>query len=254
MFGSAFSGLREHTLRRLYKFVLKRVLGPYLESELLLEVCFFVSFFFTFLTKRRQQLEVDSGLGLVSIRNLRLDSNVLNQYLKDSPFQLIEAEISELQASISYNTLLADGCNLTCRGIKFVITPQTPSPQGDRSTSISGERGSDPEMMSSSLRDIGELQEKLADDSIGFIAQWIEVIIARLKISVEDLHIIFLSNSTDQISTALHLTLSTLEFYNSHPRLTKDDGGSVMVASNLYTSLGSTGNSFTKSLVAAMSN
>jgi hypothetical protein len=38
MFGSAFSGLREHTLKRLYKFVLKRVIGPYLETELLLEV------------------------------------------------------------------------------------------------------------------------------------------------------------------------------------------------------------------------
>jgi hypothetical protein len=38
MFGSAFNGLREHTLKRLYKFILKRVIGPYLESELLLEV------------------------------------------------------------------------------------------------------------------------------------------------------------------------------------------------------------------------
>jgi hypothetical protein len=199
-----------------------------------------------------QQLEVDSGLGLVSIRNLRLDCDVLNQYLKDSPFQLIDAEISELQAAISYNTLLADGCNLTCRGIKFVITPQTLSPREDLNSS---KRESDSDIMSSSsLRDMGELQENLADDSIGFIAQWIEVIIARLKVSVEDLHIIFLSNSTDQVSSAIHLTLSKLEFYNSHPRLTKDDGGSVMVASNLYMSHGSTGNSFTKSLVAAMSN
>ena len=133
-----------------------------------------------------------------------------------------------------------------------MITPQTTSPMGDRPTSM--KKGSVSDASSSSLREMGELQENLADDSLGFIAQWIEVIIARLKVSVEDLHIIFFSNATDHVSSALHLTLSTLEFYNSHPRLTKDDGGSVMVASNLYMSHGSTGNSFTKSLVAAMSN
>lgn len=134
-----------------------------------------------------------------------------------------------------------------------MITPQTPSTLRDRPNSM--KKGSVSDASSSSLREMGEgLQENLADDSLGFIAQWIEVIIARLKVSVEDLHIIFFSNATDHVSSALHLTLSKLEFYNSHPRLTKDDGGSVMVASNLYMSHGSTGNSFTKSLVAAMSN
>jgi hypothetical protein len=195
---------------------------------------------------------VDSGQGLISIHNLRLDCGVLNQYLKDSPFQLIDAEISELRASISYNSLLSDGCNLTCRGIKFIIAPQrSAAPKGD--PSFPSEKFSEPDL-STSTRDLGQLEEQLADDSVGFIAQWIEVIIARLKVSVEDLHVIFLSNNTGKACPAVHLTLSALEFYNSHPRLTKDDGGSVIVASSLYMSQGSVASTLTKSVVAAMSN
>jgi hypothetical protein len=196
---------------------------------------------------------VDSGQGLVSIRNLRLDCGVLNQYLRESPFQLVDAEISELRASISYNTLLSDGCNLTCSGIKFIIAPKPPeAPKPDLFPP--SERLSETDLLSASTRDLGQLEEQLADDSVGFIAQWIEVIIARLKVSVEDLHVILLSNTSGKPCPSLHLTLSTLEFYNSHPRLTKDDGGSLMVASNLYTSQGSAASTLTKSVVAAMSN
>ena len=36
----SLSSIKDHTLRRLYKFILKRVLGQYLESELLLEVSY----------------------------------------------------------------------------------------------------------------------------------------------------------------------------------------------------------------------
>lgn len=195
-------------------------------------------------------MEIDSGQGLVLIRNLRLHCDVLNEYLTESPFQLVEAEILELQASISYNTLLSDGCNLKCRGIKFIVTSRTPSSKKEQPLSTDGVYDSD--NLSSSTH-FGEFEEKLTDDSVGFIAQWIEVIIARLTVSVENLHIIFLSSVMERPTTSLHLTLSSLEFYNSHPRLTKDDGGTMMVASNLYLSHGS-GNSLTKSLVAAMSN
>ena len=61
-----FSKLTDIGLRRLYKFILKRTIGVYLDSELLIE-----------------QLQVSSRDGLVTLHDLRLSCDLLNEdYLR----------------------------------------------------------------------------------------------------------------------------------------------------------------------------
>lgn len=57
-----FSRLTDLGLRRLYKFILKRTIGLYFESELLIE-----------------QLHVSSREGLVTLYDLKLSCDLLNE-------------------------------------------------------------------------------------------------------------------------------------------------------------------------------
>ena len=57
-----FNKLTDIGLRRLYKFILKRTIGVYLESELLIE-----------------QLEVSSREGLVTLNDLKLNCDLINE-------------------------------------------------------------------------------------------------------------------------------------------------------------------------------
>lgn len=175
----------------------------------------------------------------------------MNQFLLQTPLQIVEAEITDLEASISYNSLLADGCNLTCRGMKIILTSHTPLPMTEENTSTSTENVEKKSLNSS--KETNEFDENFTDDSIGFIAQWIEIIIARLKLNIEDLHVLFLSKPCSSSEIALHMTFKNIMFHNSHPRLVKDDGGSLMAASSMYRSTGG-GNSLTNSVISAMSN
>mmetsp|Transcript_23429 Transcript_23429/g.34384 ORF Transcript_23429/g.34384 Transcript_23429/m.34384 type:complete len:2514 (+) Transcript_23429:183-7724(+) len=213
----SLNNLQDQTLRRLYKFILKRVLGQYLESELLLE-----------------QLDVQSRQGTVVLRDLRLNTAVLNEYLSNSPFVIIEAEVAELEASISYNTLLCDGCNVVSKGVRVLVAPTThhsrPSRLPKMSKNSEGNRRKPPS------DPVGISAHPDEDDgSLGFIAQWIEVVIARLKVSIEDLHIVVLESSplscTAASIPAVHLQFKGMNFHNSHPGLLRGEGGSVATAS-----------------------
>jgi hypothetical protein len=63
---SFFSKLTDIGLRRLYKFILKRTIGIYLESELLIE-----------------QLHVSSRDGMVTLNDLKLSCDLINEdYLR----------------------------------------------------------------------------------------------------------------------------------------------------------------------------
>jgi hypothetical protein len=194
---------------------------------------------------------VQSRTGLVSLKNLRLDCDVLNQFMAASPLRIIDSEVGELQASISYDAILADGCNVTCKGLVVVMAPASSSDSLPHATASSSRRDTDSKReppkkekkksysqpASFGMGAISE-EDHVSDDSLGFIAQWIEVIIARLRITVEDLHIVLLdSPSVETSAAAIHIKFSNFTFYNSHPRLVQETGSSVMATSVMGGSL-----------------
>ena len=215
-----------------------------------------------------QQLEIHSRTGSVSLKNLRLNCDLLNEYMSTSPLRVVEAEMGELQASISYDTLLSDGCNITCRRLVLVFAPavsptasarrkstgahKTPFSADNRTHSQkdssskkhtptpnqSNEESSPNNNSSNSSSRIFSSQEDLVtDDSLGFIAQWIEVIIARLQVTLSDLHILLLDTTqVETASVAMHMQFRHVTFYNSHPRLMHENGASVLAASMVGTS------------------
>jgi len=241
----ALNRLKEQTLRRLYKFILKRVIGQYLDSELLLE-----------------QLTVESRTGLVSLKDLRFDCKLLNELLQGMPFQIVSAEVAELQATISYDTLLADGCNLTAKGCRIVFAPVEPPParrghQKHPASSSSSKSSStkSPSSVETDQPPVPPQRESSGsggdEDPLLFIAQWIEVVIARLKCTVEDLEVILVSHPqlarkfsgkddserhvhTGPAAASVHFVFDTISFYNTHPKMLQQDCNASTIASTSH--------------------
>jgi hypothetical protein len=200
---------------------------------------------------------VQSKQGTVSIKNLNLNCSVLNEYLESGPLKIIEAEITELSATISYDSML-DGCHLICHGMRVVIAPREqnlpiphnkPHFQDTSPTKDAGVKDSNSRKMASAENENDE--DRMTDETLGFIAQWIEVVIARMKVTVEDLNILFMESTVS--SVGLQLCLSSLVFHNSHPGLVREQGSSAQAVSSSRLSMSaSVGASVSRSFIAAM--
>ena len=260
------SSITEIGLRRLYKFILKRIIGDYLESELLIE-----------------QLEVSSRTGLVTLTDLRLNCDIINEeHLGSaSPFKLVSFTIAKLEVVISYVAVLHDGCRFRASGVEIILEPCS-SP----SSAVSTERKKDPtttpenkvvsptisnptisgkkEHSQSSNNTSGPvLQSEEGQQGLDFIANWIEVVLARLEVSVEDVRMVIrgetlkpqpqpqpqpqrrqsrsrsnstssgMSGQTTNIPSppppppTLIFILSRATFYNSNPRLPSNRSSTV---------------------------
>ena len=188
------SSVTDIGLRRLYKFILKRVVGDYLESELLIE-----------------QLEVSSRTGLVTLTDLRLNCDVINdEHLGlNAPFKLVSFTIAKLEVTISYVAVLHDGCRFRASGVEVVMEPSAPTATP---SSSSGSGQSDPHGRKAACNNrenmpserhthtpnepptapssTAALQSEEGQEGLNFIANWIEVVLSRLEVTVDDVRVI----------------------------------------------------------------
>ena len=180
-----FSKINDLGLRRLYKFILKKTIGIYLESELLIE-----------------QLEVSSRTGLVTLHDINLNCDTLNEdYFSSLPFKLCSFRISKLEVVISYVSLLYDGCRFQANDIEIILEPNNTISKNVSSTNNTN-IDDKTKVFTSSLGDkIKSINQSAVQDSVSplsndgiegmnFIANWIEIVLARLEVTVENLNII----------------------------------------------------------------
>lgn len=179
-------------LRRLYKFVLKRAIGKYLREELIIN-----------------QLKVQSRKGIVSVNNLHLDCDLLNEeFLNDLPFRLVSVEIVCLEAEISYSTIFTDGCKFTAKGINIFIEPKPLKVKNKSKSNLDDDEekqvnnvdnNNENDKIPYEFPDISSHSESEdATQGTQFIANWIEVIIARLQMEIEDLCVTIYSSPKDE--------------------------------------------------------
>jgi len=93
-------------LKRLYKFVLKRALGSFLQYELDLD-----------------QLDVQLAKGEVVLRDLELNVQLLNDLCVDLPLTFIRARIGLVHATIPWRNLLSKSCILKLDQWELVVVP-----------------------------------------------------------------------------------------------------------------------------------
>ena len=260
-----FSHLTDIGLRRLYKFILKRALGKYLQDELLIE-----------------QLQVVSREGIVRLSDICFDVNILNdEFLSKSPLKIVAMTISELEVHISYKTLLTDSCRFIVDSVEIVLAPNENYAEAVRSgarkdtgvsSPVSGVISSGREGIGRDGRDSAKDNDQDVDhnedddfsddsqqDGTSFIANWIEIIIARLQVSVKQLSVVLEGNTIPSSASktarghrtsglasakasasvgipAVEVVLTGIDFFNDDPRaISERDGNALDLSSRLST-------------------
>lgn len=187
-----FSELTDAALRRVYKFVLKRTLGNYLLNELLLE-----------------QLEVSSRDGFIKLVDLEFDTEAVSKELVGFPFELVNLSVNSLEAHISYFNILTESCKFQAEDVEVVLKPKFFSLSSDNSSRCEEE----PSTMNTTSAEKTEedLLSVEGEKGLKFIAHWIEAILTRLRITVNNI-VVKVQNQSG--SAEICIRLSTIEYLN----------------------------------------
>lgn len=136
--------------------------------------------------------------------------------------------------------MLHDGCRFRANDIEIILEPVSISENRKNNRKISkndphasGSLNENKDSVSQSLVDKSResfmngksnrvknvLPEKSEEgqEGLNFIANWIEVVLARLEIHVENLNIIVNDNEISKASLRIHLKQAT--FFNTNPRM-----------------------------------
>lgn len=181
-----FHSLTDIALRRLYKFILKRTIGKYLEKELLIE-----------------QLQVTSRDGVVRLNDISLKVDVINdEFFRGQHMLLDSVVISSLEVHMSYSTILTESCRFVIDQMEIVLRPNCCQSHDDDdddegmmklgknrrldtiSTTTNSSRigvGDSAAPSSDHTSNFGSSED--GQKGLSFIAHWIEVIVSRLQVS-----------------------------------------------------------------------
>jgi hypothetical protein len=197
-------------LRRLYKFVIKALIGKYLEDELLID-----------------QLSVRSRDGEVILSDISLNCDVLNSEFLDNlhvPFRISKASIKSMKAKLSYTLLLAEGCQFFANGLEIVFEPISQDNDQPSRTMAQNQdtKQINQQSKTNNSKDKAINEEHYDNNYIGdksngleFIARWIDIILASLKLQVDDISIKIMDKNQ---SNYINLSFDRMTYYNSNPQ------------------------------------
>lgn len=182
--------LQEQTLRRLYKFVLRRAIGRFLKSDSVLE-----------------EVNVNLSEGRVELGHLELDENVLNESAAGLPLRVVRASVAQINAKFPYSNLLEESCTLHVEGIVVDVVPAqvdtSPKSHPKARKQPSKAAGESPSQTPFAPLDASITYDE-GQESLGFLAQWIEQILSQLRASAADVTI-NLYDSDEESCLSLHI-------------------------------------------------
>ncbi|CBN78544.1 ATG2 Autophagy-related protein homolog [Ectocarpus siliculosus] len=191
-----FRRLTNPTLKKLYRFVLKRLVGRFLDDDIALE-----------------QLDVQLGAGRVELTDLKINVVALQELLPPGlSFRLANAHVGTLRIEISYSKLLTESLAIFLDDVQIEVSPPlseaiTASPPGASVDAEAQESGQANAAATKARREglaagaarpgTDATQSPLADqdqfgfgesgERLDFLAKWIEQITSKVKVVVSDL-------------------------------------------------------------------
>ncbi|KAF0694737.1 Aste57867_14413 [Aphanomyces stellatus] len=171
----SFTALTDPALKRLYKFLLKRVLGRFLQHELDLS-----------------QLQVHLRQGTLHLVELELHAGAINELLASSglPFQMKRGFVGSVKVTVSYTNLLHESCLVAIDDIDIVLEPVQAAPATSASSSSSAPPPSPPSQPSSSSPQAAANDydaDAVSQEGLDFVATWIERVTSKIKITLTNL-------------------------------------------------------------------
>ena len=170
-------------MKRLYKFILKRLIGKYLLDDL-----------------DYDQLHVKLRQGKVSLTNLELNVEAVNEALGSEIVFVEKVLVRKIQLDVNYGKILTESCLINVEGVDVVCRPAGARDCNVHQSSRSFE-DSDCQKgeLSESRQERGNETDRVdeADASaqgLDMLGRWIEQITSKVKVSVSDLSVRFLSS------------------------------------------------------------
>lgn len=148
---------------------------------------------------------------------------------------MVSFGISKLQGTISYAAVLHDGCRFKANNIEIILEPveldlSTKKDKDEMSKRESNFDGGFPDVLNKKTEEnLDKKQDRVGDkkvqseegqEGLNFLANWIEVVLARLEVSVEDVFVTIRDTKISKTSFTLHLSKAT--FYNTNPKMVDD--------------------------------
>jgi hypothetical protein len=160
----------------------------------------------------RQQLDVRLRAGLVELSDLPIKAEAVNELLIGKPVKVARGSIRALKVNICYDKLLSDSFTVGLEGVDIVLVPNAAGMEAEAASGGEGWDGqcrarqhwtdrllgladgsATPEAESREsfhLQPPYELRGAGAEDTgLDIIAEWIEQILSKIKVSIRDLKV-----------------------------------------------------------------
>ena len=149
---------------------------------------------------------------------------------------MVSFGISKLQGTISYAAVLHDGCRFKANNIEIILEPVELDTSTKKEKDEKSKRANNsdavafPDVLNKKTEEnINKKKDRVSDkkvqseegqEGLNFLANWIEVVLARLEVSVEDVFVTIRDTKVSKTSFTLHLSQAT--FFNTNPRMIDD--------------------------------
>jgi len=192
---SFLNQLTELGVKRFFKLLLKRTIGQYLDGDLALE-----------------QFSIDSAEGLIKVENLELSSTIINDSLTaiKLPLKFISGNIDSIYTAYSFSNIFSEGfqVQINCLRVKLCL-------HSDNSA-VKETKAFDFQRYEENFEDVSE-QASSNEGQLGlqFLANWIEEIISKLKVSCKSILFEVYENCMADSRQLFCLHLQDMSFLNN---------------------------------------
>ncbi|KAL8006698.1 putative vacuolar protein sorting-associated protein [Plasmopara halstedii] len=237
-----FKHLTDPALKRLYKFVLKRMIGRFLAADEL----------------DLDQLDVHLRSGRLELCDLLLNAEVLNAELCEAyglPFKVKKGYLGSVRVAISYTNIMSESCLVEIDDIEIILVPletEMTSTRQKRSTLMEKQEIKQEMQQEKKSKKSAENRDEISQEGLDFVASWIEQVTSKIKVTLSNvclrletgeqhkgrdvallcqLHWAqFTDESVDELSS-FYGRNSSVGLFGSH---TLDGGTQSMAASSLF--------------------
>lgn len=187
-----FKHLTDPALKRLYKFVLKRMIGRFLADD----------------TLDLDQLDVHLRAGKIELCDLQLNADVLNAELCAAhalPFRVKRGYLGSVRVSIAYANIMSESCLVEVDDIEIVLVPLTAGDDdadgddthlspGEGATNAQTQKAAAPSAATATSSALKKQQharqnepiDEVSQEGLDFVASWIEQVTSKIKVTLSN--------------------------------------------------------------------
>ncbi|KAI9983175.1 hypothetical protein PInf_007102 [Phytophthora infestans] len=169
-----FKQLTDPALKRLYKFVLKRMIGRFLAADEL----------------DLDQLDVHLRSGRLELCDLLLNAEVLNAELCEAqglPFKVKKGYLGSVRVAISYANIMSESCLVEIDDIEIILVPLEKDEAQTRPSCTEPEEKEQKQDKQEKKPLAPEPVDEISQEGLDFVASWIEQVTSKIKVTLSNI-------------------------------------------------------------------